>query len=101
MLRAEPVWRDGPKGRSSLTQVLGRSPPLSTGSLDKGRSQGQQSEQRRQRAQRCDWQVSLVHQAQMVAEGSAQIEQTKRMAVFTYGPLPVPRRALGEPAGAV
>ena len=52
-----------------------------------GSSQGQQSEQRRQRAQRWEEQMSLVHQAQICIEGSAQMEQVKRDVTLICVPL--------------
>ncbi len=69
------------------TQVLGVLSGGSTGSLVSGRSQGQQSEQRRQRPQRWEVQMSLVHQAQICMDGSAQIEQVKWAGTVTYDPL--------------
>ena len=69
------------------TQVLGVSSGVGTGSLVSGRSQGQQSEQRRQRPQRWEVQISFVHQAQICMDGSAQIEQVKWAGTVTYDPL--------------
>ena len=93
-----PGLRDGTGGGTYLDGSFG------TGSLDNGRSHGQQSEQRRQRPQRCDWHVSLVHHAQIRVDGSAQIVHAKRVEMVTSDPSELPLAGLAFwvwPAAAV